>query len=116
MRQGGRPKPERATEVVDLLPDIIVRCLVVIDIPKLFDLFCNPLHTGEFFWVLLPIGLWDPEYCREQVAGVEVAFGEGVLLQLGKREGRSTITPSCCNNRRRRSSTCMVPIGFRRSW
>jgi hypothetical protein len=31
--------------------------------------------------------LWNPEYCREQVAGVEITFGEGVLLELGKREG-----------------------------
>jgi hypothetical protein len=75
------------TKVVDLLPNIIVRCLVVIEIPKLFDLFCDPLHTGELLWALLPIGLWNPEYCREQVAGVEVTFGEGVLLELGKREG-----------------------------
>ena len=44
------------TKVVDLLPDIIVRCLVVIEIPKLFDLFCDPLHTGELLWACCQLG------------------------------------------------------------
>jgi hypothetical protein len=35
----------------------------------------------------LPVRLRDPEYCCEQVAGVEVAFGEGVLLEAVQRDG-----------------------------